>query len=183
MFCSSEQDFPILSFSRLRRGEGGRERGHLALRQGTAAPCTPASLRELESPGSFSHHCPDQAQLWQNAGTTGKKTSGQDSASSEQKKRESPVPKTVISSPQLFDFNVSSPTPSEHLYHDPNVHVGVEGNRTWRGTSRRLHEDSYHSRRFPTIDLKNHRTFTPFTNKPCIIIHLPQSKQPLDTHS
>ena len=46
------------------------------------------------------------------------------------------VAKTVVSSTLLFDFNVCSPTLSEHLHHDPNLQVGVEGNQIWRGTSR-----------------------------------------------
>ncbi len=55
----------------------------------------------------------------------------------------------------------SSPWCPNRIY----LQVSGEGDQVERGTSRLLHEDSYHWRQFPTFHLKNRRTFTLFTSK------------------
>src|ERR1700730_1554998 len=44
-----------------------------------------------------------------------------------------------------------------------NLQKSKQGDRSWRRVCRGKSVDSYHSRRFPSIDLKKRRTFTQFT--------------------
>jgi hypothetical protein len=70
----------------------------------------------------------------------------------------------VVSSTQLFDFNVCSPTSNEHMYHDPNLQVGVEENQVWSWMKRRRDKDSHDSDQFPTLQFKICPPLSEFTS-------------------